>query len=107
MQTFFLFFLYSLFAALIIFIASVAFFAGNYFDNVNNSGRKYKLIALSIAFVSSWIITIFRYRKIDRDFKEIDQKIKEENKKSVKEGRHSARKVWGKPCSARRSSCVF
>ena len=58
--------------------AGIAFFVGNYFDNLHDSGRQFKLIALPIAFVLSWVITIFQYRRIDKEFKEVERKIKEE-----------------------------
>jgi hypothetical protein len=61
--------------------AAIAFFVGNYFDNIHESGRQFKLIALPIAFVLSWIITIFQYRRIDKEFKEVEQKMIEEKEK--------------------------
>jgi uncharacterized membrane protein (DUF485 family) len=61
--------------------AAIAFLIGNYFDNLHDSGRQFKLIALPIAFVISWIITIFQYRRIDKEFKDVETKIIEEKKK--------------------------
>lgn len=60
--------------------AAIAFFVGNYFDNMYDSGRQFKLIALSIAFVISWLITIFQYKKLDKQFKEMERRIIEEKK---------------------------
>lgn len=72
-------FMQMLYIALIFAIpAAIAFFVGNYFDKIHDSGRQYKLIALAISFVLSWTITIFQYRKIDKEFKEIERKMKEE-----------------------------
>ena len=61
--------------------AAIAFFVGSYFDNLHDTGRKFKLIALPIAFVTSWIITIFQYRRLDKQFKEMEHKILEEKQK--------------------------
>ena len=61
--------------------AAIAFFIGNYFDNIHDSGRKFKLIALPVAFVLSWAITIFQYRRLDKQFKDMERKILEEKAK--------------------------
>lgn len=61
--------------------AVVAFFGGGYLDGLYGHQRKFKLIALPIAFIFSWVIMVIRYTQIDRQMKLIDKAIREEKDK--------------------------
>jgi ATP/ADP translocase len=57
--------------------AAIAFFLGRKLDAVYESGKTIILSFLAVTFILSWIIVIFRYRKIDRDLRRTDEEIRE------------------------------
>ncbi|MDX1608151.1 MAG: hypothetical protein R3251_02995 [Candidatus Spechtbacterales bacterium] len=58
--------------------AAIAFFLGAWLDSTFETGGKtLQLASLAVAFVASWIITIAKYRKINRQLEDLDKKIKE------------------------------
>jgi len=64
-------------AAIIGLPAFAAFFIGGKLDGSNGRENFYRLIALAIAFVFSWVVIIIKYIRFDKKVKEIDKKIRE------------------------------
>ncbi len=58
---------------------------GKRLDSVLDTGSKlYTIIFLVIAFVISWLLTIFSFRKINKRIKSIEDEIKIERQKAEK-----------------------
>ena len=56
--------------------AVVAYFLGAWLDaRFTTEGKTLQMTALAVAFVTSWVITIMKYRRIDRQLKDLDKQI--------------------------------
>ena len=64
--------------------AAIAFFAGAWLDTrFDTGGKTLQLTSLAVAFVTSWVITIAKYRKINKQLEDLDKQIKELKNSSV------------------------
>lgn len=58
--------------------AAIAYFLGAWLDARLETGSKtLQFTSLGVAFVTSWVITIMKYRKIDKELKRLDKEIKD------------------------------
>jgi len=60
--------------------AFLAYVFGTNLDRAHNTGKRYVLIFLGIAFVLSWVIVIVLSRKLDRGLRGIEARIQEVKK---------------------------
>ncbi len=65
--------------------AAVAFFGGKAVDQRYGGGHKFLFIFLAIAYIFSWVIVFWRYRKLKREVDAVDQAIREAKSKQNKE----------------------
>lgn len=56
--------------------AAVAFFGGKSVDQKYGGGHKFLFIFLAIAYIFSWVIIFWRYRKLKREIDAVDQAIR-------------------------------
>ncbi|MDX1536042.1 MAG: hypothetical protein R3346_04780 [Candidatus Spechtbacterales bacterium] len=61
--------------------AVIAFVLGGRLDAIFETGNTIILSSLAIAFILSWIIVIFRFKKLQKDFQKISEDIKKESGK--------------------------
>lgn len=66
--------------------AVAAALIGKRLDLVNSSGRTITIALLITAFVLSWMIVIFRYKKLTRDIKGVDTEIENEREQRREQG---------------------
>jgi membrane protein CcdC involved in cytochrome C biogenesis len=57
--------------------AALAFFIGGSLDERYETGKTIRLSLLAFTFVFSWVIVIFKYKRISRELHKIDEEIKE------------------------------
>lgn len=61
--------------------AAIAFILGRRLDEAFGTGNTIILASLVAAFVFSWMIVIFRFKKLQKQFKDIADEIKKESGK--------------------------
>ncbi len=66
--------------------AILAYFLGSFLDGrFNNNERKFIFSCLFLAFIFSWIVVIYLYRKVFKELEDIKKKESEQIKNKQKE----------------------
>ncbi len=65
--------------------AGIAYGVGQWLDGKYFEGRNGSMLALGVAFVLSWSITLYLYSKLEKERREIELKEEEEREQKQKE----------------------
>ena len=63
--------------------AALGAILGTHLDKIYSTGKKITSVILFFTFIFSWIITIQRYQRINKEIKNIDRQIKEKKEKAL------------------------
>lgn len=55
--------------------AALGAFLGVYLDNLYKTGKSITIAILTITFISSWVVTTFKYRKASKELMALEEKI--------------------------------